>query len=349
MRIAFIIPSLAKKAPIMVVRDLVEVLISNGHDCFIFYLSDVNDALNFQCKKKKITFWSHINFDDFDIIHAHGLRPDIYVALHKPVFRIHSLFVSTIHCNIYKDILYSYNRIVALLIVPLWIIALRRTERIVVLNKSSLNYYSHFFSSSKLSVVYNTRILIDKPIEIGTDHKIILDFKGDSVLLGTNAFLSPVKGIDMVLRAMVHLPECKFCIVGDGGIKESLITLSKELGVYDRCLFIGYRQDAYRYIPYYDVYVMPSRSEGFPLGMLEAVIYKCPFLCSDLSLFKEFFNSDEVSFFELDNIFSLEKAIKEAYTQQTKPQLAYKRFKQDYSPDIFYNSYMSIYCRGHKF
>ena len=77
----------------------------------------------------------------------------------------------------------------------------------------------------------------------------------------------------MIIQALQELPQTKFCIIGDGKIKNDLIQLSVKLKVSDRVLFLGYKKDAYKYLPYFDVYAIPSHSEGFPLAMLEAAAY----------------------------------------------------------------------------
>lgn len=41
---------------------------------------------------------------------------------------------------------------------------------------------------------------------------------------------------------------------------------------------------------------MSSRSEGFPLSLLEAMIYKRNIVCSDIPIFKEILSENEVTF-----------------------------------------------------
>lgn len=86
--------------------------------------------------------------------------------------------------------------------------------------------------------------------------------------------LSPIKGIDQLIKCLPYIPDYKLYIIGDGNIKSQLIQLSHDLGVADRCYFAGYQENAYKYLPYYDIYAMPSRNEGFSLAVLEAAIFK---------------------------------------------------------------------------
>ena len=79
-------------------------------------------------------------------------------------------------------------------------------------------------------------------------------------------------------------------------LKISLLDLADRLGVRDRVCIAGYKKNAYQYLPYYDIYVMSSRSEGFPLSLLEAMIYKRNIVCSDIPIFKEILSENEVTF-----------------------------------------------------
>jgi glycosyltransferase involved in cell wall biosynthesis len=90
---------------------------------------------------------------------------------------------------------------------------------------------------------------------------------------------------------------------------------------------------------------MPSRSEGFGLSLIEAVIYKKPVVLSSIPIFRELFSSEEVSFFELSSIESFVEAVENVKKCAEKVDLAYNRFISTYSPEIFYKRYISIYER----
>jgi glycosyltransferase involved in cell wall biosynthesis len=112
----------------------------------------------------------------------------------------------------------------------------------------------------------------------------------------------------------------------------------------DRCLFFGFRSNASKYFRYLDYFVMPSRSEGFGLALVEAVKEKVPVICSDLLVFKELFTSAEVTFFKLDDIDSFEAALKEADAKRAwKSDLAYKRYIDNYTDWEMARCYKKVY------
>ncbi|WP_349952913.1 glycosyltransferase family 4 protein, partial [Bacteroides faecis] len=165
-------------------------------------------------------------------------------------------------------------------------------------------------------------------------------------LVGTSCALSPLKGLDLIIQALQELPQTKFCIIGDGKIKNDLIQLSVKLKVSDRVLFLGYKNDAYKYLPYFDAYVIPSHSEGFPLAMLEAAAYGKPIIASNLNVFKEIFTDDEISMFDLNDEKSVPNAIERAFLEKEKlSRNAKLKYENVYSPDNFVGRYLAIYTK----
>lgn len=343
MRIAFVIPSLIQQGPVIVAHDLICGLMKEGHYCKVYYFDDckVTTQQTFPCGVEKIKFSKRIAFDEFDIVHSHCLRGDAYVFFHKP-FCTNTRFVSTIHNFVMKDLTTQYNRWVAFLFGNLWMFMLTRHDMRVVLSKTALEYYKHWFGHRRLTYVYNSRY-VDVSETLSKSELLELDeFKGNSILLGINALLTPRKGVDMIIRALPLLPNFKLFVVGDGKSIEDLQRLATKYDVCNRVYFAGRRPKAYRYLPYYDIYMMPSRSEGFPLALLEAIALKKNIVCSDIPIFQEILNPDEVHFFRLEDIESLVDAVKDAVKNDTSER-AYAHYLKDYTLDHFTKSYLRIY------
>lgn len=89
--------------------------------------------------------------------------------------------------------------------------------------------------------------------------------------------LEPVKRIDLFIHAAQQIvqrqPTLKiiFHIVGDGKLKQELITLTQELGMSSHIQFHGHRSDSTRVIASLDVIVMCSDHEGTPMTALETL------------------------------------------------------------------------------
>lgn len=335
MNIAYIVPSLAAKGPIIVVRDLSRLMVENGHKCTIFYFDDIIE-MTFSCSTIRIT--RKIDFSEYDIVHSHGLRPDKYVCINRE-WSGKVKYVSTVHNYVLQDFRYQYSWFIAQTVGRLWVRMLHRMDRVVVLTNDAVKYYTHWLPSSKLTYAYNTRIVERSNILNEEEKKRIEEFKNESILIGVNALLTHRKGVDQIIRALPSLPKHKLFIAGDGKVRENLETLAESLDVNDRCYFAGYVKDAYRYMEHYDVYVASSRSEGFGLMLLEAAQYKVATVCSRIPVFEEIFSPDEVAFFELDNIPSLVEAINNVPDGEKM----YERYINCYTPQKFYERYLEIY------
>lgn len=340
MKIAYILPSLANAGPIIVVRDLVKVMLEHGHSCVVYYLHDKKE-IDFPCETKKISFWKSIPYNQYDVVHSHCMVSDIFQFLHKPL-RCKTNTVSTIHNFIFEDIHSYHSWLYSEVVARLWLFSLSRIDKLAQLSELAVNYYSRWYPKNKQAVAYNTRMFYGKGKLSKEEEEMVLKFKGTSKLIGINASLIFRKGIDQVISAMKFLPNCKLIIIGTGNMEHELKKQSMALGVDDRILFTGYIKDAYRFLPYYDLYVMSSRSEGFSLCTLEAVSCKINTVMSDIPLFRELYDDSETTFFQLDNQQSLVSAIKTALAN-SKVDRAYAKYEKCFSPEVFYKNYLDIY------
>src|SRR5665647_3488542 len=85
------------------------------------------------------------------------------------------------------------------------------------------------------------------------------------------------------------------------------------------------------YLKYFDFFIMPSRSEGFGLALIEAIQQKIPVICSDVAVFRELFHEDEVTFFKSEDLPSLVSALSTAEeTGKSKTDLAFTRYLNNY-------------------
>ena len=73
-------------------------------------------------------------------------------------------------------------------------------------------------------------------------------------------------------------------LIGDGESRAELEELVRKLGLEEQVTFLGQRDRTYIYehLRDYDLYVLPSRSEGFGLSVAEAMCAKVPVIVCDL-------------------------------------------------------------------
>lgn len=343
MNIAFIIPALANKGPVLVVKDIVK-FISPFCKVNVFYFDDI-DELKIDAPSERIGIKQKIDFDKFDIFHSHGIRPDYYLWKNKKY--ITGKIISTMHNYMFDDLKYQYNFLSAFIFSKIWICLLKRFDKVVVLSDHMKEYYMTKINVQKLFIIYNGRSLDKEDMLNKLDKKdetYLSNIKKKYIVLGVIAQLTKRKGIDQIIRTLRDLKNYCIIIVGGGKDLQRLKHLSIKYGVEDRCFFLGHRKSAWKYFPYFDVYLMLSRSEGFPLALIEAASHHLSIVCSDIPVFKELFSKKELVFFELDNLNSLQQGIVLAYNNREKyGQHIYQMYQSRLKAEIMANNYFKLY------
>ena len=83
------------------------------------------------------------------------------------------------------------------------------------------------------------------------------------------------KAFDVLIRAVAQLPGTHLVLVGDGEERIALESLAAELGMSDRVTLTGWTEAASACLESFDVVAIPSRYEGLPLVLLEAMLSGC--------------------------------------------------------------------------
>lgn len=304
MNIAIIIPGLEHKGPVIVARELCEKFCQSGHYCEVFYFND-NGPEVFPCKTSKISLFDIIDFDKFDIIHIHCLRPAIYIWLNKAKIK-NAKIVITLHQPItYQAYRVSFNVFKAYIFSTLSQLIYKSFNNIVVLSKIQESLARPFIRQGSIEIIHNGRDVNIRKLNNKDHIDAIALLANQYNIVGTASVISKRKGLEQMVQALVKLPDCAFVCIGNGPELESLQNLAKHIGVADRCLWLGYQGNAVDYLPLFDVYVMCTRSEGFPLAFIEAAGAKCSCVLSDIEILKCIAPDNCVHFYQLDNIESL--------------------------------------------
>ena len=90
------------------------------------------------------------------------------------------------------------------------------------------------------------------------------------------ARLASQKGQRYAIEAVTALADVRLVFAGDGPDRASLEAYSDELGVADRVIFLGHRDDVPRLLASCDAAMLPSLYEGLPVAVLEAMASGCP-------------------------------------------------------------------------
>ena len=108
----------------------------------------------------------------------------------------------------------------------------------------------------------------------------------DTLLIGFVGRLTEIKNIPMLLSAAeiyfksADVPPAKFIIIGDGHLRPELERSAAELGLHDKVIFAGNRDDLFRVYSGLDILALTSLNEGTPLSVIEAMAGRRPVIAT---------------------------------------------------------------------
>lgn len=119
-------------------------------------------------------------------------------------------------------------------------------------------------------------------------------------VIGIVAHLSPEKGHNALLKA-VHIlqdafPDVRLVIVGDGQLRQELESRVDLLGLKGQVTFTGFRTDSDALMKQFDIFCMPSLSEGLSSAILSAMANGLPVVSTSVGGIPELVVDGETGF-----------------------------------------------------
>jgi glycosyltransferase involved in cell wall biosynthesis len=160
------------------------------------------------------------------------------------------------------------------------------------------------------------------------------------------------KGIDILLKAVKLIEDKvnKVAIAGDGVLKEQMMELRNQLCLKEKVDFLGFRSDIDSLLDQSRIFVLPSRWEGLPISILEAMTKMKPIIATNVGGIPELLeNGISGLLVEPENIVMLADAIKKLLNDnelaETIGKKAYKRVLGSYSIDTYVNNIVKVYYK----
>jgi glycosyltransferase involved in cell wall biosynthesis len=114
----------------------------------------------------------------------------------------------------------------------------------------------------------------------GRDALAALGVPSDARVVGNIAALVDHKDHDTLLGAAALVTaareDARFVIVGDGERREPLLARARALGIAERVVFAGFRDDVDRLLPAFDIFCLSSHMEGLGTSLLDAMAFGRP-------------------------------------------------------------------------
>lgn len=197
-------------------------------------------------------------------------------------------------------------------------------------------------SLKKKAVVINNAVALPKS-EVNVRQKFDLIFVGRLV---------KAKGIDILLDAIARLKAEGFfvrtAIVGDGPLRASLREKAIALGIENLVEFLGLRKDVPDLMQQSKIFVLPSRWEGLPLALLEAMGLGIPIIAAAVGGVTNLIqNGRDGLLVPKENFISLKDAIVSLLTNhEMRQRLAFngkRKFEMEYSIERYVIRVCNLY------
>lgn len=174
--------------------------------------------------------------------------------------------------------------------------------------------------------------------------------KVGNFILGYIGQLIPRKGIDTLIKALAAVEDhpWRLFLVGDGPQRQELENLARQQGVLERIHFMGFRQDRLNYLRGFDAFVLPSRLEGIPRCLMEAMAAGVPIIASNIPGCNDLVQDQRTGIlFQVDNQAMLtamiEKMIKSPELRKYFAQNAMEYVESNYSATQMAREYLKMF------
>lgn len=263
-------------------------LIAEGHDVLVISLFDLHTAITDRIESRGIKIEYLGKKRGFDpsvitkmrkIIKAY--KPDI-INTHRYVlpyvfmaaFRININLVHTVHSVAQKEqtnVGKCINKMLFRVFNVLPIALSREVQKTI--------HEVYGLPTQRIPVIFNgidlSKCIVKKNYKRNKNFNIIhigrfMDVKNHALLI--RCFAQFVK---------LH-PDARLQLLGDGERREEMVQLVKELDITDFVEFAGLQSNVYPWLHNADLFILPSKFEGMPMTLIEAMGTGLPIIASDV-------------------------------------------------------------------
>lgn len=217
--------------------------------------------------------------ENFDIVHCHSPMGGVLARLAANAVGVHPVIYTAHGFHFYK----GAPIINWLLFYPTERFLARFTDVLITINMEDYEQAQKFKAKK---VIYVPGIGVDSekfqsPI---ANHKLKeeLGILENTVVLLSIGEMIKRKNYESVLKSISRIKNEKFVylVCGQGILERKLRDLSVNLGIEDKVIFLGFRNDIPEICKIADIFILTSYQEGLPVAVMEAMSAGLPVICS---------------------------------------------------------------------
>lgn len=299
-KIAYVINYIVRNGPSRVILNLISNMDKTKYDISLITLFKGNDEeivkfiqsqgiTVFECKTLNrlgcILFQSQeftrlLKQEEFDIIHTHGLIPDVLSSRVAGSMKK----ISTIHNNMFEDYYDSYGAFKSRAYIEIHLCALKKLDMCVCCSKSVYEVMKKYLDNTcyirnGIEPTQINSVITRKELNIPNSARVFL-YAG---------VLSVRKNVAWLIKEFVkyHRSDEYLLVLGQG---EKEMECKSVADSHVRIL--GFKTDIKSYMSICDIYISASSSEGFSISVLEALSCGLGLMVSDIPSHKEVVNME---------------------------------------------------------
>jgi glycosyltransferase involved in cell wall biosynthesis len=292
----------------------------------------------------------HVRRRGIEVVHAHQMTPFVYGMLAKTITRVP--LILTEHGRFHPDVSSrarrGFNRLFASSVDRITAVSQAVRETLVTVED---------FAPDAIEVIYNgTEIERFSSVRPSRDEaRRQIGIPASALVVGSVGRLHADKNHQLLLRAAARLRsqgvDVFVVIVGEGPERAALAALAEDLGVSDRATFLGERADVERILPAFDVFALPSKTEGTPVTLLEAMAARVPIVAAAVGGIPEILQNGRdaclVTLEGRDAVAALAAALHAVLSDpglaHENAERAFARVQRDFSAAAIFQRYLDLY------
>lgn len=372
MVVCYIINQLRKSGPVDILYNLVKNLRHPFFTPVIVKLmeDDVDRSVTFKFEelgveiiKLSYSFWdlelrttqvakrvtTLLKGKDVAVVHTHGYHPVLVAAR----MAMACPKIETMHCICREDFVSSKGKLLGRYMTWRYLKNLKRLNAGVAISENGKHFYERELKTIPIYRIYNgadsLKFAVDGDCS-KTEWRNKLGLPIDKKIFVVVGAVRDVKDPKTVIRAFLRLPESVkkasiLLFLGKGDLLETCKSMAKDC---PSIIFKGYTFHVDEYLKAADYAVCASRSEGFGLACVEALMSGVPVLASDIAPFREFTHNVpelEMLHFPVGDDIALSEKMEYAFSQTIAMKDIALTIQQRFSINRMANEYMELYQR----
>ncbi len=175
-----------------------------------------------------------------------------------------------------------------------WLMIMFAHETIAVSKKTAEDLTFLPFIKKKMTVIYNG-LTPPSFLPKKEAREALSPEDKDGIWLGTIGELHKNKGLDILLLAfkkvLERIPGLTLVIIGEGEERENIAKIIARYQLTTNVRLLGRIENASQYLPAFDLFIFPSRTEALPYALLEAGAAELPVIASNVGGIPEIIES----------------------------------------------------------